>query len=87
MVNIIGDKRPRVELRRTNMGNGVAVSLRGNVSSIAELLYDAIRADSKFKEAFLEIVMYYIDAIQKDKPKLNKLPKQNKGEVLGGGVS
>ena len=78
MPHIIGDKRPRLELRRTNNSNGIAISLQGNVSSLSELSYDAIRKDEIFKEAFLDIVLYYIDAIKKDNPNVNTNKEEKK---------
>jgi len=73
MAHIIGDKRAKLELRRTNNSGGVSISLRGDVSSISELLKDATRVDETFKEAFLKAVLYYVNAIDKGE-------KKNKGE-------
>ena len=76
MAHIIGDKRPRLELRRTNNSSGITVNLQGTSSGISELLYDAMRVDNTVKEAFLDIVMYYIDAIEKDKAQLKEDKKE-----------
>jgi len=67
MTHIIGDNKARLELKRTNSSGGVSISMQGSALSIAELLKDATRVDEIFKEALLETLLFYTNAINKDK--------------------